>query len=272
MELLGLIKDAAEAAVRAVTTGLDHAADRTGTENPFGDKTLVIDKEAEAAVIEVIQSSSTPMRIMSEELGILEPEGRAEYIAIVDPIDGSANIERGIPLCSVGIALVPAVEKPFMHDVEMSVIKSFFTDETYVAISGRGVTKNGKRVTVAPEVTASGAIISYDTKKSWDPAFGNASHRTLGGVRDMRRTGSNLLDLCWTAAGSLDAMVDLRNMLPIVHVMGTHMVTEAGGVVIGQDGRPLDLPIDMRYRMSFVAASNQRLARELLGLFIGADR
>ena len=53
-------------------------------------------------------------------------------------------------------------------------------------------------------------------------------------IYDVRRSGANLLDLCWTASGALDAMVDLRDILPIVHVSGTHIVFEAGGYVIDQ--------------------------------------
>ncbi|MCF2136251.1 MAG: hypothetical protein K9W43_03340 [Candidatus Thorarchaeota archaeon] len=269
MDLQKLLRDAASAAKTVVLEGIDNATELTGTENQFGDKTLLLDKLAEDAIVETIRSSSVPMKIMSEELGILEADGRPEYLAVIDPIDGSANLERGIPLCSIGIALVPFGDAMTMDDIELSIVDSIFTDETYLAVKGRGVTKNGKRVTVRKPRQAREAIISYDTKRQWDRTFAEATTRTLSAVRDMRRSASNLLDLCWVAGGSLDAMIDMRGRLPIVHVMGTHIVQEAGGYVMGPDGQRLNLPIDTRYRMSFIAGSSKQLAHELLSYFNG---
>ena len=37
---------------------------------------------------------------------------KPEYLAVVDPIDGSANLERGIPLCSVGVSAIPYSGQP----------------------------------------------------------------------------------------------------------------------------------------------------------------
>ncbi len=270
MKLKGLLEEAAKAAVDVVTENLAQAAVQTGTENPFGDHTLILDKMAEEAIVEILQSASASIAILSEEAGVIASESRPEYLAIIDPVDGSANLERRIPLCSVGLALIPYGADMFMHDVEASIVQSFFTEEVYIAIKGEGVFKNGERVQVRSEVQPEDAIVSYDTKKSWDSEFTAASVRVLSAVRDMRRSASNLLDLCWVAAGSLDAMIDMRQILPIVHVMGTHMVVEAGGAVLGPDGNDLDLPIRMDNRMSFVAASGPKLARSLWALFTGA--
>ncbi|MFX1368076.1 MAG: inositol monophosphatase family protein [Promethearchaeota archaeon] len=139
----------------------------------------------------------------------------------------------------------------------------------YVAKSGKGVTRNGRPVEVSEPIETGNAIISYDTKKEWDAAFASGSIRVLQAVHDSRRTASNLLDLCWVAAGSLDAMVDMRDILPVVHVSGTHMVQEAGGCILDKSGYRLCLPLDLNRRMSFVAASDEFLARAILRAFHG---
>ncbi len=269
MGVRDLLEEAAQAAIEVVRENTAIASELTGTRNPFGDKTLVLDRRAEEAIIEVIRSWSVPTAILSEEAGIILSEEEPEYLAVIDPIDGSANLERRIPLCSVGIALVPYSDRMSMHDVEASLVRSYFTDEVYVAIRGEGAFRNGERVRVREEVPIEEAIISYDTKKRWDREFTDSSIRVLSSVRDMRRSASNLLDLCWVAGGSLDAMVDLRNILPIVHIMGTHIVLEAGGTVVGVDGKTLDLEISMTNRMSFVAASGPRLAEDIRQRFVG---
>ena len=65
-------------------------------------------------------------------------------------------------------------------------------------------------------------------------------------------------------------MVDLRDMLPIIHLCGTHMVFEAGGFVIDQDGNRFKSILNPDRMMNFVAASNETLARQILARFNGS--
>ncbi|MHA1902459.1 MAG: inositol monophosphatase family protein [Candidatus Thorarchaeota archaeon] len=266
MTLIRVLLDSVEAAKNNVLQNLDVATEKTGSLNPFGDNTLFLDKSTEDIMIERLQDSGISFTFMTEEQGVISTAEKVEYIAIIDPIDGSTNLERGIPLSSIGISLIPYSNSMTSDDIEISIIDSIFTDETYIAIQGQGVTKNGKRVKPSPPSLAKDSIVSYDTKRPWKGEFGSRSRSTLEGLHDMRRTGSNLLDLCWTAAGSLDAMVDLRNLLPIVHVSGTHMVSEAGGYVVDSTGNRFCIPIEYDQRMSFVAASTKTLALEILSL------
>ena len=269
MTLIDIMRNAIGEARKAVLENLDRAAMQTGDTNPFGDRTLLLDINSEKEMIRVLQDSNVTFAILSEEHGVFEPSKKPEYLAIIDPIDGSANLERGVPLCSVGISIVPFADKMTTDDIEVSIIDSYFTEETYVAIKGKGVTRNGKRVTPSGVQNPDAAIISYDTKRKWDHGFDESSLRTLIGVHDIRRTGSNLLDLCWTASGGLDCMVDMRDVLPIVHVSGTHMVKEAGGTVLDKSGNVMILPLDFQQRMSFVAAGTPELAKNVLELFRG---
>jgi myo-inositol-1(or 4)-monophosphatase len=267
MTLVSDLMKAIKTARRVVHENLSSASELTGSTNPFGDKTLVLDIRAEDAIIEALHESSVSMAILSEERGLISGQEKPEYLIVVDPVDGSANLERGIPLCSVGVAAIPYSDSMTTDDTEISIIDSFFTEETYTAVRGKGVKRNGMSVKVANPTSLDDAIISYDTKKRWDERFSGSTVRVLSAVRDMRRSASNLLDLCWVASGSLDAMVDLRDILPIVHVSGTHMVFEAGGFVVDQKGNRLNLPIKLEQRMSFVAASNENTARGILNVF-----
>jgi myo-inositol-1(or 4)-monophosphatase len=263
------LAEAVDAAKNAILNNLAESTKLTGEINQYGDKTLLLDLKAEDAIIEVIRQLDTPMMILSEEQGLIMPEDRPEYVAVIDPIDGSANIERGIPLCSIGISAVRYSDKMTTDDAEISIIESVFSDETFIAEKGLGVKRNGKTVRVADSIPLEKTIISYDTKKSGDESFLMSSMRVIRGVHDIRRSASNLLDLCWVASGALNAMVDMRGMLPIVHVSGTHMVLEAGGYVAEVDGKRLNLPIAANQMMSFVAASDEATAKEILALFRG---
>jgi len=267
MTLLSDLMKAIKAARRVVHENLTSASELTGSTNPFGDETLVLDIKAEDTIIETLHESSISMAILSEERGLISGPEKPEYLIVADPVDGSANLERGIPLCSIGVSAIPYSDRMMTDDTEISIIDSFFTEETYTAVSGKGVKRNGRSVKVASPTSLDEAIISYDTKKKWDKRFSDSTVSVLSAVRDMRRSASNLLDLCWVASGSLDAMVDLRDILPIVHVSGTHMVFEAGGFVVDRMGDRLNLPIKLEQRMSFVAASNEKTARGILNMF-----
>ena len=270
MTLLRIMQDAIDSAKKVIIENLDITTERTGNLNPYGDKTLLLDVKAEDAIISVLSSSGTEFEILTEEKGFIKSEKMSEYLALIDPIDGSTNLERGIPLVSIGISIVPFTEMMTSDDAEISVIDSVFTDETYVAVTGKGVTRNGARVKPSPPVELKDAIISYDTKRTWDPHFMEKSLRTRSAVHDTRRTASNLLDLCWTASGFLDGMVDLRDMLPIIHLCGTHMVFEAGGFVLDQNGNRFNSSLEPEKMMNFVAASNETLARQILARFKGS--
>ena len=267
MTTLKTLKDAVSAAKTSILENLDQAAEHTGEVNPYGDRILLLDIKAEDEIIAVLQSSGIDFTILSEEKGIIGTDKKPEYLALVDPIDGSANLKRGIPLVSIGIAVVPYKDIMTSDDAEISIIDSVFTDEIYIAIKGKGVTRNGKRVKVAEPIALENAIISYDTKRTFDPSFVESSVRTIKSVHDTRRTASNLLDLCWTAAGFLDAMVDVRNLLPIIHLCGTHMVFEAGGYVVGLNGERFVSSLESDVMMNFVAASNEQLAKRILRVY-----
>jgi myo-inositol-1(or 4)-monophosphatase len=270
MTLTTELVKAVQAAKEVILTNLAEAAELTGETNQYGDETLLLDKKAEDTIIDSIQQIDTPMMILSEERGLILPDGRPEYLTVIDPIDGSANLKRGIPLCSIGVSAIGYSERMSTDDASISIVESVFSDETFIAVKGLGVRRNGRTVKVAESKPLDRAIISYDTKKSGDESFLESSMRVIEGVHDIRRSASNLLDLCWVASGALDAMVDLRGMLPIVHLSGTHMVFEGGGFVAGRDGNRLNLPVVADQMMSFVAASDKATANKILTLFKGA--
>ena len=271
MTVLKTLKEAVAAAKTSILENLDQAAELTGEVNPYGDKTLLLDLKAEDEIISVLNDSDIDFEILTEEQGFIKSEKKPEYLALIDPIDGSANLKRGIPLVSVGISVVPYNKNMNSDDAEISIIDSVFTEEMYMAIKGKGVTRNGKSVQVAKSIDLQNAIISYDTKRTFDSSFVDSSVRTISAVHDTRRTASNLLDLCWTASGFLDGMVDLRNLLPIIHLCGTHMVFEAGGYVIGTDGNRFSSSLEPDAMMNFVAASNEQLAKQILSVYQGTS-
>src|SRR5438105_8325048 len=72
-------------------------------EGAGGDRTMLVDREAEDACVEVF-SDVRDARIVTEERGELGPSD-ARWTIVVDPLDGSSNFERGLPFFCTSIAV-----------------------------------------------------------------------------------------------------------------------------------------------------------------------
>lgn len=84
----------------------------------------------------------------------------------------------------------------------------------------------------------------------------------LSGVRAMKQLGSGVLDLCYVAAGRLDAVyagVAGERWWPWDYAPGVLLVAEAGGVLCCVDGQPFHTHAE-----SVLAAATPELRNELL--------
>ena len=65
-----------------------------------GTTTKYVDKIAEDSAVSYIEKSKIKVNILSEEAGFLDRDGK--YTFVMDPIDGTRNAYRGIPLLATG--------------------------------------------------------------------------------------------------------------------------------------------------------------------------
>ena len=76
------------------------------TENKESHHSIVThyDIEAERLIIDLLQKKFPAHGILSEEIGLIN--GDADYIWVIDPLDGSSFYSRGIETFSVSVALM----------------------------------------------------------------------------------------------------------------------------------------------------------------------
>lgn len=98
------------------------------------------DKEVERYIREQIAEEFADDGILGEEEGEVR---RSERTWIVDPIDGTYNFARGIPIWSTLIAL--EVEK----EIVLGVVSAPAMQEFFYAVKGGGAFKNDKRIYVS---------------------------------------------------------------------------------------------------------------------------
>src|SRR5215216_2917324 len=115
----------------------------TGERGGGGDRTLVIDAEAENAVfaeLERLHGDGARFTAVSEERGTVD-FGDRDVLVVVDPIDGSLNAKRGMPHHALSIAVA---EGTTMADVVFGYVHDLGPDEEWVAWRGGGATLNGE--------------------------------------------------------------------------------------------------------------------------------
>ncbi|MBC7114630.1 MAG: bifunctional fructose-bisphosphatase/inositol-phosphate phosphatase [Archaeoglobi archaeon] len=221
----------------------------------FGEKTSLIDRLAEKAVISELEERGISAAIISEETGDLQlGEGPPELEIILDPIDGTFNAVRGIPLYSLSIAI-----KSLSSNQRFGYVSSLATGEEFHAYEGKGAFRNSERIEVSSKEELEEANISLYTDE-------RRPERVLNIVRSVNRIrsyGCASLEICYVACGALDAFVDLRGKQRIVDIAAASVILrEAGGVVT--DDRGMDLS-SRREKIS-VVASNRKLHERILGL------
>jgi myo-inositol-1(or 4)-monophosphatase len=121
----------------AATTQRDDRVAETGTIGAGGDRTLVIDEQAEEIVFAELKKlfdAGARFTALSEERGTVD-FGSDEAFVVIDPIDGSLNAKRGLPAYSISIAVA---DGPTMADVGFGFVHDFGSDEQWHAIRGEG--------------------------------------------------------------------------------------------------------------------------------------
>ena len=253
---LGVCRRAAE----GVRRSLDRhplTADRSPTlgRGEGGDPTLVIDRAAEDAIFEELEATGLSFTAVSEERGEVPLAGGGPVHVVVDPIDGSRNAKRRLPLYSVSIAVA---EGPRVGDVVFGYVHDFAIREEWWAYRGGGAFLNGDRL--PPLEDGELEMLGLETARPDLVASASEALAATGASR-LRAIGSIALSLCWVAAARFDAMVTLGSCRSVDLAAGQLVVREVGGAVALPDAAsdPLEAPLSLDMRSRALAASRPEL-------------
>ena len=219
-----------------------------------------VDGLAEKEIIKEFRRSTPDYGILGEESGPLNgAEGRARYVWVIDPLDGTSNYLRGIPHFCVSIALLEAGEP--IHGVIFDPLRN----ELFTASRGSGCVLNEKRVRVADRKDLNGAMLITGfppRERSRASAQLKCVDALLNEAEDIRRTGSAALDLAYVACGRSDGYFE-AGVKPWDIAAGVLLVREAGGRVSDFKGAQTG-PMDARgIHGRQLLAGNQKLSLEL---------
>ena len=183
---------------------------------------LQADISAETVIKDIIKSQSN-LPILAEESG-LSSEKISSTFWVVDPLDGTANYSRNIPICCVSIGLISDL-KPVL-----GVIYDFNNDELYEGSIDTKALLNNNEISVSKvENFYDGVLLTglpNNTDYS-DSALLNMV-KDFQNWRKVRMIGSAAMASVYVASGKADLYTEKKTYLWDI-AAGAAIVNAAGG-------------------------------------------
>jgi myo-inositol-1(or 4)-monophosphatase len=228
-----------------------------------GDPIKQIDLTAEDAITKTLIEHSISFTLISEESGVKEyGETPHENFVTVDPIDGTTNLERGIPFYATSIAVST---KPILNAIHTSLVADLPHDITYMAQKGKGAYRNYQKISPSENTSLEEAVIGIDLNtyrvKEIAPKLSSIIQQT----KHIRHLGANALELCYVADGTTDAFLDIRGKLRATDMAAAWLIIqEAGAKITTPEGKPLNIRLHPKQKVTFIAAANPKIHKIIL--------
>lgn len=210
-----------------------HHKGEPGSWNPVTE----VDRESEAVITAFLREAGPEFQFLGEE-NIAGQVEEAEHLWIVDPIDGTVNYMHGIPHFGISVG--------YAHHGIMQVAACLdpVRQELFTAMRGAGAWLNGESISVSSTDRLDEALIAtgfyYDRGSMMEHTLEVIRQLFRRRIRGIRRNGSSVLDMCWTAAGRTDAFFEF-SLGPWDFGPASLVLEEAGGRATRDDGSPLQL-------------------------------
>ncbi len=190
-----LVRDAGALAMQQYRPGRRLAAESKGLQ----DVVTAADRAVESFVVARIAEAFPGDVVLGEEHGFSAAFDGHAPLWIVDPIDGTANFARGLPLWCVSLGLL--VEGTPVA----GAIFNPATGELHAGSAGSPATLDGRPIRVSPVGNPREARVSLGFSYRRDPAIhiGNIT-RLLAGGCEYSRLGSGALGMAYVADGRFE--------------------------------------------------------------------
>jgi myo-inositol-1(or 4)-monophosphatase len=216
-----------------------------------------VDHAAEDAIISVLRDAYPDHGFLGEESGYKDKD--AEYLWIIDPLDGTTNFLHGFPQFCVSIGLL------HKGTPSQAVVFDPNRNELFTASRGVGAYLNDRRIRVSKtdkiEDALMGTGFPFREIVNLDDYVRmlKSVMKTCAGVR---RPGAAALDLAWVACGRIDGFWEM-GLSPWDMAAGALLIREAGGLVSDFDGE------DKYLDSGRIVAANGKLFGAFLNLLNG---
>ena len=168
---------------------------------------LEADIVAEKLIKEIL-TDETSFPILAEESGQSSDE-LSDIFWVVDPLDGTANYSRNIPICCVSIALIKNMEPV------LGVIYDFSNNDLYEGSVNTSAMQNGLEIKVS-DISNQGEgilITGLPNKTDYSDEALLKMVKDFQGWRKVRMIGSAAIGSVYIASGKADVYKESRTYL-----------------------------------------------------------
>ena len=200
-------------------------------EENFGKEVkLIADRELNSLMVQKLKKLSS-FNILSEE-NDEKVLNQNDYNWILDPLDGSFNYLRGIPLYCISLGLWMG------NEPILGVIYDLTQDDIYHGIIGENAYKNKKKISVSRVNISSDAVLCTGFPVNYSYSKDNVINfvNNVQNYKKIRLFGSAAMSLSFVACGRVDAYIEDDIMIWDV-AAGIAIVKAAGGQVNFTNGR-----------------------------------
>ena len=205
----------------------------------------IADREAEAAMRRLIGAAFPAHGVIGEEEGRVRAD--AEYVWVLDPIDGTKNFISGIPLFGTLIGLARH-GRPVLGVIDQPVLR-----ERWIGAAGHATTLNGAPVRARGCASLAEATL-YSTSPDMFAGADEARFARLRRAVKLARYGADCYAYAQLASGFIDLVVE-RDLKPYDYCALVPVIDGAGGAIADWNGAPLSLASDGRV----IACGDRRL-------------
>ena len=183
---------------------------------------LQADVSAETVIKDIIKSEST-LPILAEESG-LSSERISSTFWVVDPLDGTANYSRNIPICCVSIGLISNL-KPVL-----GVIYDFHNDDLYEGSINTNALLNNNEISVSKVENFHDGVLLTGLPNNTDYSDSALLKmvKDFQNWRKVRMIGSAAMASAYIASGKADLYTEKKTYLWDI-AAGAAIVNAAGG-------------------------------------------
>jgi inositol-phosphate phosphatase/L-galactose 1-phosphate phosphatase/histidinol-phosphatase len=213
------------------------------------------DKECEAALRETITAAFPDHGIIGEEYGSERAE--AEYVWVLDPLDGTRSFVTGRPMFGTLIALNRG-GRPILGIIDMPIL-----DDLWLGVSGLPSTLNGKPVKSRECANLAEAYLSTISPQAFD-ADSLPRFETLRLQAKSTTYGGDCYQYGMVATGFIDLVVE-RGLGIFDYLSLVPVIEGAGGAITDWQGNPLTAAS----KGEVVAAGDRRLLDAALRVLNG---
>jgi len=212
----------------------------------------IADREAETAMRDLLTRHVPEHGVFGEEHGAVRTD--AEYVWVLDPIDGTKAFITGLPIFGTLVALLHR-GKPVLGIIDQPILK-----ERWLGVDGERSTFNGQPISVRACPSLDRAYM-YSTAPIMFPGAYEAPHEKLTKKVKLFRWGGDCYAYGLLASGhvalAVEASLKLYDFSALVPV-----IKGAGGLITDWRGGELDMNSDG----SVLAAGDPAVHRSAMGI------